>query len=649
MKFLKVAGACVNQTPLDWDGNTNRLIAAIRDARSRNVNILCLPELCICGYECEDAFFGDYVLRSSLLQLEKIIPETEGIVVSAGLPMMVENCLYNVCCLMCNGEVIGFVPKQELAGDGVYYEPRWFKSWPDDLLQSYTWNGKSYPFGDTVFEIDNVRIGFEICEDAWNGIRPAQDHYIRNVDVILNPSASHFAFGKPEIRRKLVEETSRSYTCAYIYSNLLGNGAGRLIWDGEILIAQGGRLIAGNQRFSFRPFQVVDGLIDVEIMRRHKKKSFNFEPDFKVKPLRIEFTFPATGNDGVQKNGGKTMLNSMAPVSKEQEFLEAATLGLFDYMRKSHSRGFVISISGGADSAVCAVLIHQAFQRAIAEIGSEGVREKLSYWNSANLAADSNSWLTCIYQATANSSVQTLESAKSIANGLGATWYHWNVSDLFEQYKKITGDSLGRQLTWTADDLALQNIQARLRAPGPWLIANVKGALLVTTSNRSEAAVGYATMDGDTAGGLMPLGGVDKAFVRTWLRWAEKELNLPCLRLVNQLQPTAELRPPEMSQTDEGDLMPYDILEEIEECAIGDYKSPLEVLRTMRGRTSDQILKKYIRRFFVLWSRNQWKRERYAPSFHLDDKNLDPKSWCRFPILNGGFELELKEMDEFES
>ena len=212
--------------------------------------------------------------------------------------------------------------------------------------------------------------------------------------------------------------------------------------------------------------------------------------------------------------------------------------------------------------------------------------------------------------------------------------------------------ALGRKLDWQRDDLALQNIQARVRSPGIWLIANLKNALLLSTSNRSEAAVGYATMDGDTSGGLSPIAGIDKAFLRQWLRWLEtkgpENLHaIPALSAVNQQAPTAELRPADRHQTDEDDLMPYDVLDAIERAAIRDKNSPIDVFELMRGQFPNvtvQQLGIWVDRFFKLWCRNQWKRERYAPSFHLDDENLDPKTWCRFPILSGGFETELADL-----
>ena len=136
---------------------------------------------------------------------------------------------------------------------------------------------------------------------------------------------------------------------------------------------------------------------------------------------------------------------------------------------------------------------------------------------------------------------------------------------------------MGRQLSWERDDLALQNIQARARGPSVWLLANIRGALLLATSNRSEAAVGYATMDGDTCGGLSPIAGIDKAFLRRWLVWLEKEGPaehgpMPALSAVNVQEPTAELRPSQAGQTDESDLMPYEVLDVAERAAIRDKK-----------------------------------------------------------------------------
>jgi NAD+ synthase (glutamine-hydrolysing) len=641
MKYIRVAGAAVNQTPLDWENNLQNLIGAIREARRQKVSLLCLPELSICGYGCEDTFFSGSVLERSLQGLHRLAAECEGIVVSVGLPMELENCLYNVSALIQDGEILGFAAKQELAGDGVHYEPRWFKRWPDNLVLSYELDGEEYPFGDIIFEVDGVRIGFEICEDAWNGIRPAQDHYSHNVDIILNPSASHFAFGKSKVREKLVAETTRGFYCAYVYSNLLGNEAGRIIYDGEVLVAQGGQILAHNERFSFQQFQVVSAVLDVQAIRRQKKKSFNFEPIYPDNLI-------AGVSELAEVEGGFMAGNGpIVHLSKEEEFHKALALGLFDYMRKSFSRGFVVSLSGGADSSCCAAMVTESLRMARKELGDQEFRKRLAYMDLGDLDTMYARLLTTVYQETDNSGDATEESARELAKSLGATYYKWNVQQLYDTYVGMASGSIGRELDWKSDDITLQNVQARLRSPGVWMLANINNALLLTTSNRSEAAVGYATMDGDTSGGLAPLGGIDKAFLRGWLIFAQEKLGIDGLKYVNKLAPTAELRPAENAQTDESDLMPYHILDKIEKASIRDYKSPVEVFQTLRGIVDDASLKRYIQKFYTLWSRNQWKRERYAPSFHLDDENLDPKSWCRFPILSGSFREELKELEAY--
>ena len=247
-------------------------------------------------------------------------------------------------------------------------------------------------------------------------------------------------------------------------------------------------------------------------------------------------------------------------------------------------------------------------------------------------------------------------AAASVASAIGSRHLELAVDELVEGYVSLVSRALDRKLDWSTDDLALQNIQARTRAPSAWLIANLEGALLLATSNRSEAAVGYATMDGDTAGGLSPIAGIDKAFIRRWLVWLEQtglaECGpLPALRVVTVQAPTAELRPSNgpngEAQTDEADLMPYDLLDVIERASIADKRAPADVFRLIEAQfpaySTEQLLL-WLERFYALFCRNQWKRERYAPSFHVDDANLDPKTWCRFPILSGGFSRELAEL-----
>jgi NAD+ synthase (glutamine-hydrolysing) len=640
---MRLAGAALNQIPFDWEHNLRNISTAIEQAKADGVELLCLPELCLTGYNCEDLFLSDWLPATALAQLQKIRPLTTGICVVVGLPVRLNHRTYNTAAVLRDGQILGFAAKQFLANDGVHYETRFFVPWPAGETTTVHYQGESWPLGDLTFEHLGVRFGFEICEDAWRAddVRPA-GRLKGKVELIINPSASHFAMSKTDLRYKLVLNASRNFACTYLYANLLGNEAGRIIYDGEILVARNGHLLKRNQLLSFKE-------IDMEW-------------------VDVDFTTPLEVADAIVQ---------LPEPDEYQELNQAMSLGLFDYLRKARSRGFVLSLSGGADSCFCAVGVAEMVRLGVAELGVEEFKRRSGAFDTAkaatvqagaggtaaqhakdvdNEAAPENQkpnttnqelvnhLLTCAYQGTVNSSDDTLFSAKDLADSIGARFFDWTIDEEVTGYVGKIQQALGRELTWQTDDLALQNIQARVRAPGIWLLANVQNCLLITTSNRSEASVGYCTMDGDTAGSISPIAGVDKDFVKKWLRWAETELGYPGLRHVNALQPTAELRPLADKQTDERDLMPYVLLNRIERLAFYDRLAPAAVLAQLVAEEPkyelDQ-LKTYVRRFYTLWSRNQWKRERYAPSFHLDDYNVDPRSWLRFPILSGGFSEEL--------
>jgi NAD+ synthase (glutamine-hydrolysing) len=588
--------------------------------------------------------------------LQELLPATRGMVVSFGLPVLHQNGLFNCACFVADGVIAGFVAKRFLAGDGIHYEPRWFKPWPSGVRSQARIEGRNYPIGDLSFSCEDVRIGFEICEDAWVANRPGAALALKGVDFILNPSASHFAFGKLEVRKRFALEGSRAFGASYVYANLLGNEAGRAIYDGGALIAVGGKLAAAGPRFSFQEAHVTTAVVDVESIRMSQARSASFQPQITgvdESRIHVPFVFPQAHLETPRieapdwENG---------PYVKEEEFARAEALALFDYLRKSHSNGFVVSLSGGADSASIACLVHLMVALAVKELGAEQFAARLRHVPSLaqenNINALTGKLLTTAYQSADNSGTVTRDAARAVAEALGACHYQWNIGTVVRDYVQTVETALGIHINWEEHDVPLQNIQARVRSPGIWLVANLKNALLLSTSNRSEAAVGYATMDGDTSGGLSPLAGIDKAWLRQWLRWLETTglaglFPIPALAAVNQQAPTAELRPPTCKQTDEEDLMPYDVLDAIERAVIRDRRAPAEVfdvLLLLYPKESPKQLIFWINRFFTLWSRNQWKRERYAPSFHLDDENLDPKTWCRFPILSGGFEVELREL-----
>ncbi|MEO1255144.1 MAG: NAD(+) synthase, partial [Bacteroidota bacterium] len=555
----------------------------------------------------EDLFLSQWLPDEALSKLQKIVPLTDNIALCVGLPIKFEDELYNTTAFIADRKVLGIYAKQKLANDGVHYEHRWFKGWHPTKIVEFSLEGENIPLGHITINYKGVNIGFEICEDAWQENRPCELLH-DPVDLILNPSASHFEFGKAQFREELVVKSSQQFNCIYLYTNLLGNEAGRMIYDGDVLIAQRGKLIGRNHRLWFHDYRILSVEVDLD--------------------------------------GGASEVNVRPQYQTHfEEFTHAASLALFDYMRKSRSKGFVLSLSGGADSSTIATLIASSVKITLEQLGFEEFERKCGFKLNGNDAKSiTKQLLTTAYQATKNSSEATFNSAKSLAESIGSTFYNWSIEEGLNKYKTTIEAAIERPLTWESDDVTLQNIQARARSPIIWMLANIENKLLLATSNRSEGDVGYATMDGDTSGSISPIAGVSKHFILQWLKYAEEELGFYGLKEVNKLTPTAELRPEKQHQTDEEDLMPYEVLMKIEREAILHGKSPKMVFCSLENEYEPNDLKQWIRKFYSLWTRNQWKRERYAPSFHFDDFNIDPRSWYRFPILSGGYIEELEEL-----
>src|SRR5690606_17143418 len=308
--MLRIGGATVNQTPLDWKNNTQNILDAIAEAKKQNVSILCLPELCITGYGCEDWFLSEWVAERALKEISRIKEYCDDITVCIGLPLMINQVVYNGVCVIQNKIIKGITCKQFLARDGVHYEPRWFNPWPSGKIMQIVVDNNTIDVGDVIYESDGIKFGFEICEDAWRKEqRPGYRLKENGVNLILNPSASHFAMEKSKIREaEIVSEGSSLFQCVYVFANLLGNEAGRMVYDGDVIIGQQGKLLAVNKRLSFKRFQIVSCLVD-----------FNDPSKSEVLPSA----------DSKEIN---------------EELTQALALALFDYLRKSKAKGFVLSL-----------------------------------------------------------------------------------------------------------------------------------------------------------------------------------------------------------------------------------------------------------------------------------------------------------------
>lgn len=598
---MKIAAGSLNQTPLDWLGNNNRILEAMALAKKDSASVLVLPELCLTGYGCDDYFYKPGLAEKALdIFKNELVPQTQGLFLAVGMPVRLNGLLYNTLAVAVNGQIAGFYAKQILAETGVYYESRWFTPWKTGIKSFIQIENQEIPFGDFTLNYNGITIGFEICEDAWHtNLRPAVCGAAQDADLILNASASNFARGKQAERHEIIKSLAGRNDAFYLYTNLLGNESGRLIFDGEIIFGADGEIRQVGKRFSMESVRV---------------ETFDLDEG-----PTSELELHADGDDF-------------------EQFTAACSLALLDYLRKSKSKGFALSLSGGADSATCAVLVYEMLRRADLELGKAGLEVKLGFSLNGNSPKEwCNQLLFCVYQGTQNSGTVTRNAAKGVADEIGARFVSWEIDELVDGYTKLAEEALGAPLKWETDDEVLQNIQARTRAPGIWILANKLNFLLITTSNRSEGDVGYCTMDGDTAGGIAPIAGVSKNFIRQWLVWAKENLGYSSLEAIINQAPTAELRPAARNQTDEADLMPYDLLEAIEFHWLYEKLDESDVVKQLilERTETPEYLQNQVVRFVQLWKRSQWKRERMAPSFHLDRFNIDPKSGGRFPILTG--------------
>ena len=608
---LKIASSNLNQTPLAWKKNFSNIRNSINDARKKNVKILCFPELSITGYSCQDLFFNNWFINKSEKYLNEVVKLCSKMTVLIGHPLKHNDKLYNAVSIIKNKEIKGCFIKSNLPNDGIHYEKRWFEPWKLGEIKEHIFDKKKVPIGTIQYEYnDSLTLGFEICRDSWDSERPAK--YIKTIKnlLIINPIASHYAFGKFEFRKNQVLESSKKFNCTYISTNLLGNESGKFIFEGDTILSQKGRLINITKRFSFKNYNLNVFSINLE---NHLNKY-------------------------IYKK-----LNS------NEEFMSAFSLALIDYLKKSGLNGFALSLSGGLDSSTIAILVYESVRRYIDEIGSEKVIQKLKISNfssskneNENLKNILNKIFITVYQKTKNSSNETMRSAKKLSDFIGSKHFEWNIDQEINSIVSKISKKTEVEYNWEDHDIPLQNIQARVRSPFIWFIANTNNFLLLATSNRSELSVGYSTMDGDSSGSISPIAGLDKIFIKKLLKYLSENYNYRILDLVLNLKPSAELQPLKYNQTDEEDLMPYRLLSKIEYLAVKKRLGPKEIFNQIKGEKKE--IKENIKKFFSNYGKSQWKRERAAPSFHFDEFSLDPSLWHRMPILSKNYLEDINDL-----
>ena len=369
--YVMVATTTLNQWALDFEGNEKRIIKAILEAKKQNAKIILLPELSTSGYSCQDHYLERETYDLSfqiILNLLKDFTLTNDILIAIGCPIIHNDNRYNTTIFIANREIILIRPKINLADDGNYREVRWFTAWPINKYETYSYTIddkiQTTPIGVAILDCNNVLIAAEICEELWVPDSINSKLYLNGVDIILNGSGSHYEYGKLQKRLDLIKNATKKSGGAYIYSNLEGCDGERLYFDGGSIIAMNGNIINIEDQFDMVDIKVMTEPIQLSsiISYRMKNNSYGTQSSivsqFKVIKVNLNVTikrlqFNMKGGMTIFKTINST-INSSIDI---KNIVDAASCWMWDYLRKAGVMGFMLPLSGGADSATTASIV----------------------------------------------------------------------------------------------------------------------------------------------------------------------------------------------------------------------------------------------------------------------------------------------------
>lgn len=596
------AAGVIDSVTLDLTGNAQKVQELSERAMKQGYRFLAFPELCLPGPDCADVMdMTEFAAANSraLLYLKYNLPE--GITVGVGAVLQaVDGRVYDTYVLLKHGQTLGLAAVQSFSNSRDFRIRNMSSVAPDDVFILGT-----DQFNPTnVFDVEGQQVGVYFNDSDQQAVAQSQ--------LVVCPVVNRYELGNPSSR--LIEATALS---AILHTKVLTVSLcgcdGSSVYDGLCSVTEEGKLLASSAILSFDDLHLF------------------------------------TAKDGVAE-----------PLNSTEEVLRAVGLGLFDWLNKTRSKGFAVSLSGGADSALTAVAVCYSQLAALKDLGAQRYQAKLAELgiDIPLPGGDPESFikkevmpkvLTTVYQSTKVSGESTRKAAAELAACLGSCHYEWSVQSVVDSYIELAAKATGSQ---PDNDLALQNIQSRSRAPGVWLLANQKNQLLLTCCNSSEEAVGYCTMDGDTAGSLAPLGGISKSRILKMNEQIAKNavridqattLSVPAMSLVNAQAPSAELKP---GQTDEADLMPYAVLDRIHYLHQLTKRSPQKVLNSLAlefGEYSREQLKEFVTTYFTRLGRSQWKRARGAPVLHIEAQDLSSDNF-KLPLLGDAFASLLTEL-----
>ncbi len=569
MKSLRVALAQINSTVGDLQGNTEKIVAWIQKARKEKADVVAFPELAITGYPPEDLLLKPQFIEDNIAAVRKISSRTKNITVIVGFVDR-DDSLYNAAAVVADGKIKDVYRKIMLPNYGVFDEFRYFRP------------GKRFP----VYGINGVTVGINICEDIWHRDGPARTQSRAGAEVIININASPYEMGKPSMRQNILEERSRENSVIIAYLNAVG-GQDELVFDGySMAYDHTGRMIAQAGQFA-EELMLLD--LPTEDANNYRKK----RPASAVRREVMEGVSRIAVMPAAKTDRRPIPYPRSRPLhTPEEEVYRALMLGTSDYVRKNGFHGVVIGLSGGVDSSLVAAI-------AVDALGKERVHG--------------------IFMPSPYTSQESREDAYGLAENLGIAITELPIRGIMNSYAAL----LAPHFAGRKSDTTEENLQARIRGNLLMAFSNKFGWLVLTTGNKSEMSVGYATLYGDMAGGFAVIKDVPKTLVYELCRWLKALKGRPVIpdRVIWK-EPTAELKP---GQKDTDSLPPYDKLDPILKAYIEEELSFQDIRKL--GCTARET-----QRVISMVDRSEYKRRQSPPGIKITGRAFG-RDW-RFPITN---------------
>ena len=555
--ILNLALAQINPLLGSVEANISKIKLLSEQAQER-AHMVIFPELALCGYPPEDLLLRYDFIERCMLSLEELVEFSKNLssVLVFGMPYY-DGDLYNALVVVAEGKILGVYKKTFLPNYSVFDEKRYFRSGREPL----------------VVEIGGVKVGFSVCEDIWHPDGWERFYALSGCEVLVNINASPYYKGKYEFKENFLRARAQDNIAYVVYVNMVG-GQDELVFDGRsMVIDPEGKVIARAKAFEEDLL-----FVSLEVERVKRKRLLDLRLREKgVDNPSVNAFIPAQE---------KALCEVRVEVSPkdEEEVYKALLLAIRDYVEKNSFERVVLGLSGGIDSSLVACL-------AVDALGKDRV--------------------VGVFMPSEYTSTESKEDVYELAENLQIELLEYAISEIYRTYLETFGS---RELT-----VAEENLQARIRANILFYLSNKYGWLVLSTSNKSESAVGYSTIYGDMAGGFAPIKDLYKTWVYKLARYRNSiKPDIPERVLLKP--PTAELRP---NQTDQDTLPPYELLDQVLELHIEEGMGLEDIVALGFDR---ELAKKVLR----MVRRSEYKR-RQAPIGPKLTKRAFGKDW-RMPI-----------------